>query len=169
MRLFGIVVGGGALTLAGACTLTTTLSGLADGKAPDGDAGDAAVDVAVADAGQDRLVADAAQDGSATSVLGCGAADAGLLAYWPMDEGLGTTVVDCSGHGLDGTLLGAGTWVAGRRPTTKAILFDATSATFVNIPASALADATTTITLAAWVNLGPGNNSYVIHKGQPRN
>ena len=105
-------------------------------------------------------------DGAAPG-LGCGAVDAGLLAYWPLDEGVGTAIADCSGHGLDGTLFGSGTWVPGRKPTTKAIRFDETLATYVNVPASALADAATTITLAAWVSLGPGFNSYPIHKGQP--
>ena len=30
-----------------------------------------------------------------------------LVAWWPMDEGSGTTVADVSGNGLDGSLVGS--------------------------------------------------------------
>ena len=38
----------------------------------------------------------------------------GLVAYWKMDDGSGTTVKDSSGNGHDGTFVGSPTWVAGK-------------------------------------------------------
>ena len=149
------------LVFVGACSALTDLSSLRAGT-------DASADVSSTDASGDAggdASSDAGGDGS--SALGCGAADAGLVAYWPMEEGLGTAVADCSGNGLNATLIGGGTWVTGRTPQTKAIQFDATGNTYVLAPPSALADGATTITLAAWVKLGSGVDSYIIDKGQP--
>jgi len=42
-----------------------------------------------------------------------GNASAGLLGYWRLDEGSGTTVYDSSGSGIDGTFEGDPEWVAG--------------------------------------------------------
>ncbi len=41
--------------------------------------------------------------GLATTVAGQDIAE-GLVAYWPLDEGTGTTTVDASGTGNEGTL-----------------------------------------------------------------
>jgi hypothetical protein len=38
----------------------------------------------------------------------------GLLAYWKMDDGSGTTITDYSGNGHNGTFVGSPTWVSGR-------------------------------------------------------
>jgi hypothetical protein len=38
----------------------------------------------------------------------------GLVAYWKMDDGSGTTVTDFSGNGHHGTFVGSPTWVAGK-------------------------------------------------------
>lgn len=38
----------------------------------------------------------------------------GLVAYWKMDDGSGTTVKDSSGNGHDGTFVGSPIWVAGK-------------------------------------------------------
>ncbi len=40
----------------------------------------------------------------------------GLVAYYLMDEGAGTTTADASGHGLTGTLVNDPTWSPGARP-----------------------------------------------------
>ncbi len=40
-----------------------------------------------------------------------------LIAYWSMDNGTGTTIVDETGHGYNGTLINGPTWVDG--PTTS--------------------------------------------------
>ena len=51
---------------------------------------------------------------------------AGLVAYWPMDEGGGSTTVNVAGSGLNGTLtnIGANTWVTGRDGTGFALNFN---------------------------------------------
>jgi len=40
--------------------------------------------------------------------------DPNMLGWWKLDEGVGTTVVDWSGHGNHGTLVGSPDWVAGQ-------------------------------------------------------
>jgi hypothetical protein len=40
--------------------------------------------------------------------------NAALVAHWKLDDGAGTTAVDSSGNGHDGTLLAAPQWVAGK-------------------------------------------------------
>jgi len=48
-------------------------------------------------------------------VLGvAGNASADLVMHWPLDEGSGTTAVDLSGNGHDGTIGGTANWVAGQ-------------------------------------------------------
>src|SRR5206468_8362897 len=37
--------------------------------------------------------------------------EAYLLAYWAFDEGVGTTALDSTGHGLNGALVNGPTWV----------------------------------------------------------
>ena len=53
-------------------------------------------------------------------------AQAGLVAYWPMDEGGGNTTANVAGGGLTGTLtnVGANTWVTGRDGTGGALNFN---------------------------------------------
>ncbi|MFA6510028.1 MAG: LamG domain-containing protein, partial [Candidatus Peribacteraceae bacterium] len=46
----------------------------------------------------------------------------GLVGYWPFHEGQGTTAVDGSGQGNNGTLVGSPAWTTGKRGQT--ILFD---------------------------------------------
>jgi len=43
-----------------------------------------------------------------------GNASADLVAHWPLDEGSGTTAIDLSGNGHDGTIGGTANWVAGQ-------------------------------------------------------
>ncbi len=46
-------------------------------------------------------------------LLWAGVASADLVAHWRLDDGAGTTAVDSSGNGYDGTLMGDPTWTAG--------------------------------------------------------
>ena len=77
-----------------------------------GDASDAA-DGATADTAGDETTADDASDAPMSD-----ASDASevqpihgpLVAYWPLDEGSGTTTADKSGNGDDGSLLNGPTW-----------------------------------------------------------
>jgi MSHA biogenesis protein MshQ len=47
-----------------------------------------------------------------------------LVGAYACDEGSGTRVADASGSGNHGTLTGGVTWVAGRKPGSKALSFD---------------------------------------------
>jgi hypothetical protein len=57
-------------------------------------------------------------------VLGLGAgASAELMVHWRLDDGSGTTVIDASGNGRDGTFTGEPQWVAGHN-SAGALHFD---------------------------------------------
>ena len=43
----------------------------------------------------------------------CAGASAGLIAHYPFEEGQGTTTVDATGNGNNGTLTSGVAWVAG--------------------------------------------------------
>ncbi|MCH8120622.1 MAG: LamG domain-containing protein, partial [Planctomycetes bacterium] len=51
--------------------------------------------------------------GLATTSAGQDIAE-GLVGYWPLDEGGGTTTADASGNGNDGTFVDAPVWVSGK-------------------------------------------------------
>jgi hypothetical protein len=76
--------------------------------------------------------------------------NAGLVGWWQLDEGAGTTTKDSSGNGNDGTLDGNPTWVGG--PFGAALAFDNQR---VAIPASDSLAADLfqgPFTLTAWIN-----------------
>jgi hypothetical protein len=54
-----------------------------------------------------------------------GMASAELVMYWPLDEGAGTTAVDVTGNGHDGTIGGTAKWVTGKNQL--ALDFDGSS------------------------------------------
>jgi len=64
---------------------------------------------------------------------GAGGASADLVAHWKLDDGSGTTALDSSGNGNDGTLNGNPQWVAGM--IGGALHFDG-STDYVQIPFS---------------------------------
>src|SRR5690606_4872638 len=49
----------------------------------------------------------------AGSLLGSSTTRGDLVGYWPLDEGSGDEVVDQSGNGLDGVVVGSPEWVDG--------------------------------------------------------
>jgi len=76
-----------------------------------------------------------------------GNASAELVAYWKFDEGSGTTALDSSGNGYDGTIEGGAEWVAGQ--LGGALEFNGSGARVVapNIPFD-----NRSFTIAMWVN-----------------
>jgi len=68
-----------------------------------------------------------------------------LLGWWTLDEGMGTTAVDWSGHGNHGQLIGDANWTHGVR---DGALYLADGAS-VEIPAINVK--TNTVTMTAWV------------------
>ena len=76
--------------------------------------------------------------------------DEGLVAFYPFEEGAGTTTADASGRGHDGTLVNTVAWttngIAG-----NALSFDGVD-DYVLVPDHDDLDLTEAFTLAAWVN-----------------
>jgi hypothetical protein len=100
--------------------------------------------------------------GGATASGGTGGTlPAGLVAWWKMDEGAGSsTAVDASGNGNDATLTGLSTtsaWTTGH--AGGALKCDGSGGALVNDSAS-LDGITTGVTLSAWVNRLSATTSY---------
>jgi hypothetical protein len=72
----------------------------------------------------------------------------GLLGYWKLDEGTGTSAFDSSGNGNNGTLVNNPTWIDGRYG--KALSLDGTD-DYAAIPDLCLT-IPTELTVSAWVN-----------------
>jgi hypothetical protein len=83
------------------------------------------------------------------------ASDSGLVAAYGFDEGAGTSLVDSSGHGQNGTISGA-TWSASGK-NGSALSFDGVN-DWVTITDSDDLDLTTGMTLEAWVRPMAANN-----------
>ncbi len=88
-------------------------------------------------------------------------AKAELIGWWRFDEGAGTTAVDLSGYGNDGTLQGDPQWVNGK--FGKALQFDGVD-DFVEVPHADILTVDTEVTVMAWINTerhgGPGTESW---------
>jgi hypothetical protein len=73
---------------------------------------------------------------------------AGLIGWWTLDEGTGTTVGDASGNGNDGTFQGTPTWVPG--VINGALSVDGTSSvTVATTPKLQIAGS---VTITCWIN-----------------
>lgn len=86
----------------------------------------------------------------------------GLVGWWKLDEGTGTTAADSSGRGHDGTLVNGPAWVAGKIGS-GALSFNGTS-TYVNIPASPDFNVYDEFSISAWVY--PTGNARVTAVGR---
>jgi len=84
-------------------------------------------------------------------------ASAELVAHWKLDEGSGTTVVDATGNGHDGTLEGDPQWVAGY--FGEALQF-AGSPDRVVVPYSAQLNPEEDFTVSVWANVEPGSSGW---------
>ncbi len=86
------------------------------------------------------------------------------LAYWKLDESSGTTAVDSSGNGRDGTYAGGYTLSqSGIGGTNTAVLFDGSTA-YVDFGNPAAFDIATGLTLEAWVKTSDSGYQYVLVK-----
>jgi large repetitive protein len=85
----------------------------------------------------------------------------GLVGWWRLDEASGSTAVDSSSLGNNGTLQGSPTRIT--RGNGKALELSGT-AQYVTVPDHASLDITGAITLAAWVRLDVLATTYVIKK-----
>jgi hypothetical protein len=85
----------------------------------------------------------------------------GLIGGWPMNEGSGATILDATGHGLDGALAGGPGWVAGM--DGLALALNGTSQ-YALVPDDDRLDLTGPITLAAWIKPGKLGTANVIAK-----
>ena len=83
-------------------------------------------------------------------------AKADIVGWWRLDDGSGTTAVDSSGNGNDGTLRGDPQWVAGT--VDGALHFDGDDDVEVATASSALKSAS--LTVAAWVKTDPSTSGW---------
>lgn len=86
----------------------------------------------------------------------------GLVGYWPMDEGTGTIVDECSGAGMggEGRMLGTVVWEETERG--PGMVFDGKS-TAVKIPSSPDWDfGEGELTISLWVKLTPGASGMIL-------
>ena len=79
--------------------------------------------------------------------------DPDLVGWWTMDEGMGLTALDWSGHGNHGVLNGGPQWVDGY--FGGALEFGVGK--YVDCGVAAAEEVTNDFTLAAWAKLAPGN------------
>ena len=77
----------------------------------------------------------------------------GLVAYWPFNEGVGSTAGDASGNGHTGTLKESPTWTSGK--LGRALSFDISDRiAFTNIITG------TTNTISVWIYLTADCSNY---------
>ena len=90
---------------------------------------------------------------------------AGLVAHWQFDEGSGTTAVDSSGNGHDGTLLGDPQWVAGMIGS-GALSFDGSDG-LVDVGHDESLNMTDELAITLWVKVSDLSNYYFLVCKQP--
>jgi hypothetical protein len=87
----------------------------------------------------------------------------GIVGHWKLDERSGTTVLDSSGLGDNGTMSGGATWVNG---SSVALRFDGATGS-VRVSDSSSLEPASTVSVGAWVEHtgSPGSYRYVLAKG----
>jgi len=90
---------------------------------------------------------------------------AGLVAHWAFDEGSGTTAVDSSGNGHNGTLLGDPAWVAGMIGS-GALSFDGSDG-LVDVGHDESLSITDELTITVWVKVSDLSTFYFLVCKQP--
>ena len=105
---------------------------------------------------------------SFTTVPDVAVTDPDLVGWWTLDEGVGTTAVDWSGHGNHGAILGGAQWTYG--VFGSALALDG-SDDYVEIPHDETLTVDTEVTVMAWINAerhtGPGGAGWqgILGKG----
>jgi hypothetical protein len=104
-------------------------------------------------------------------------ADPDLVALWMLDDGSGTTAIDSSAFGNNGTLMGDPQWVVGQ--IDGALEFDG-DGDYVDCGNDASYNIPVNITLAAWIKVGTfdtgwqaicnkGDSSWRLHRSGSSN
>ncbi|MBN2589098.1 MAG: LamG domain-containing protein, partial [Sedimentisphaerales bacterium] len=75
------------------------------------------------------------------------------IAYYPMNDGSGTTVEDASGNGNDGTIIGALEWVEGAPDYGTGLDFPATAGNYVNCGTFDPSGGDNILTVSAWFKI----------------
>ncbi|MBN1506708.1 MAG: discoidin domain-containing protein, partial [Sedimentisphaerales bacterium] len=86
-----------------------------------------------------------------------------LVAYYPLDEGTGTTIIDASGNGHNGTVeSGPATWIDAQLGYGKALFFDSSNPAkgYVNCGTWNPSSATGRLSVALWVRYEGTNANY---------
>ena len=93
--------------------------------------------------------------------VGTSVASAGLVGYWPLDEGQGTVTGDASGNGHNGTVGGTPQWVTGPDGFRGAMQFGDTT-TGVDCGMWNPSAATSKVSMVLWVKFigGPTYSQY---------
>ncbi|MBP8304434.1 MAG: discoidin domain-containing protein [Phycisphaerae bacterium] len=93
-----------------------------------------------------------------------GTAMAGLVGYWPLNEGQGTAVKDVSGNGHDGTIGGTPNWVDGPTGFRSALRFGTAGSLGVDCgkwnPSAASGTDTKQVSIACWVQRAGAGTAY---------
>lgn len=96
---------------------------------------------------------------------------AGLVGFWPMDEGSGTTIRDLSGNGttLNGTAIGSPTWTTGANCKVGTCLtFNSASSQKVNISNNSKLNlnGASGMSMSAWVKTASVSTGSIINKSE---
>jgi hypothetical protein len=90
----------------------------------------------------------------------------GLVGWWNLDEGSGTSAADSSGNGNTGTLNGGPTWTTSGK-INGALTFNGTTQ-YVDVPDAASLQLAASFTVSAWVKLSAlpaaGNYGAILQK-----
>jgi hypothetical protein len=141
-----------ALATSAACSLVTPLEGLSDAPRPslEGGASDADTNPVRDDAARATDGGNQTQDTATDVGTACGTSvPDGLLGMWRFEESDPSQVVDCTGHGLLGTVVGHPARAAGHNG--KGFSFD--GSTYVTLGNPTALRLTGAVTVALWVKL----------------
>lgn len=89
----------------------------------------------------------------------------GLAAYWKMDEGTSTTILDDSGSGNNGQTTGSPSWTTG--VSGSALTFNGLNQ-YATVPDNTSLDISKQITLAAWIRPQKTASQKIIIKGDSK-